>query len=90
VGLPTTIGQVSELLILNALRNINSDSFEDWRQSLGRSIYFCPDIDDSAGYYEGSAAYGAWYAYWGPVVDCMFSWEAAWPVRTTPNPGTVG
>jgi len=49
-------------------------------------MYFCPDFDETTGYYGGADSHGGWYYYWGPVVDCIFSWESAWPVRGTPLP----
>jgi hypothetical protein len=62
-------------------------------------MYFCPNFDNTTGYTTG--ADGWWYVficlnsiasdrayrdYWGPIVDCVFSWDAAWPAR----PGEQG
>ncbi|KIN03443.1 glycoside hydrolase family 71 protein, partial [Oidiodendron maius Zn] len=58
----------------------------DWKKSIGRDIYFCPDFDETDGYYNGTAALPGWWYYWGPVVDCIFSWETSWPKRSTPMP----
>lgn len=58
----------------------------DWKKSIGRDIYFCPDFDETDGYYNGTAALPGWWYYWGPVVDCIFSWETSWPKRSTPLP----
>lgn len=53
-------------------------------------MYFVPDFDETTGYYGGKNSYSGWYYYWGDVVDGLFSWETAQPVRGSPSPGTVG
>ncbi|KAF7336343.1 Glucan endo-alpha-glucosidase agn1 [Mycena venus] len=40
--------------------------------------FFVPDFDGSEGYMQGA---DGWWWYWGDVVDGVFTWETAWPVR---------
>ncbi|KAJ7832046.1 glycoside hydrolase [Mycena olivaceomarginata] len=56
----------------------------NWKVSIG-TMYFCPNFDNTTGYTTGA---DGWWDYWGPIVDCVFSWDAAWPVR--PGPGNQG
>ncbi|KAL7946861.1 glycoside hydrolase [Trichoderma barbatum] len=57
----------------------SNNNWTDWRASLGRDIFFMPDIDETRGYYESGNT--VWWDYWGHVLDGMFSWETAWPAR---------
>ncbi|KAF7337109.1 Glucan endo-alpha-glucosidase agn1 [Mycena venus] len=61
---------------------LNNSQWLDWKASLEGPIYFCPDFDGTLGYTTGD---DGWWFYWGDVVDCVFSWDAAWPAR----PGQV-
>ncbi|KAL6718912.1 hypothetical protein ACLMJK_003147 [Lecanora helva] len=54
------------------------DQWQALKNSLNTSIYWIPDFDDTQGYYEADPG---WYAYWGELVNGLFSWEAAWPYR---------
>ncbi|KAJ7824663.1 glycosyl hydrolase family 71-domain-containing protein [Mycena olivaceomarginata] len=54
----------------------------NWKISIG-TMYFCPNFDNTTGYTTGA---DGWWDYWGPIVDCVFSWDAAWPAR----PGEQG
>ncbi|KAL0265037.1 hypothetical protein SLS55_000994 [Diplodia seriata] len=61
---------------------LTNETWEQWRGSDAfaepDAVYFVPDFDATAGYYDGA---DGWWAYWGGVVDGLFSWEAAWPER---------
>ena len=57
---------------------LSSSIWMQWRQSWGSQVYLVPDFDGTAGYYENNPA---WWAYWGGVVDGLYSWEASWPAR---------
>ncbi|KAJ7346999.1 glycoside hydrolase [Mycena albidolilacea] len=54
----------------------------NWKISIG-TMYFCPNFDNTTGYTTGA---DGWWDYWGPIVDCVFTWDAAWPAR----PGEQG
>lgn len=51
------------------------DQIAAWKRTIG-PMYFVPDFDETQGYYDAA---DGWWAYWGEVVDGLFSWEAAWP-----------
>ncbi|OJD39955.1 glucan endo-alpha-glucosidase agn1 [Diplodia corticola] len=64
---------------------LTNETWDEWRGSAsafaagaGGGVYFVPDFDGTQGYYDGA---DGWWAYWGGVVDGLFSWEAAWPER---------
>ncbi|KAH8193612.1 hypothetical protein TruAng_012222 [Truncatella angustata] len=59
---------------------LNNTDWLPWKiNDFGNSLYFIPDFDETAGYYESAAG---WWEYWGDVVEGIFSWEAAWPSRS--------
>ncbi|KAJ7489019.1 glycosyl hydrolase family 71-domain-containing protein [Mycena latifolia] len=60
--------------------------WNSWRSNLGSSIYFCPDFDGTTGYTSGA---DGWWYYWGDSLDCVLSWEAAWPVRSGQTAGSA-
>lgn len=57
-----------------------------FKQTYANKLYFVPDFDSTAGYY---AADPGWWAYWGGIVDGVFSWESAWPQVGATNAGDV-
>jgi hypothetical protein len=69
---------------------LTNASWEAFKNEWGNSIYFVPDFDGTQGYYTADPG---WWAYWGDVVDGLFSWEAAWPYRAGfggAYPGDIG
>ncbi|KAJ7598954.1 glycoside hydrolase [Mycena floridula] len=55
---------------------LTNDAWTSWKlSSLANKMYFCPDFDGTQGYYTADPG---WWAYWGGVVDCLFSWESSW------------
>lgn len=67
---------------------MTNETWAAWKEET--NAYFVPDFDDTAGYYQADPG---WWAYWGGVVDGVFSWEAAWPERAGLGgefPGDVG
>lgn len=57
-----------------------------FKQTYANQLYFVPDFDGTQDYYQNSAD---WWAYWGSVVDGLFSWESAWPNVGASNVGDV-
>ncbi|KAG9229042.1 putative glucan endo-1,3-alpha-glucosidase agn1 [Amylocarpus encephaloides] len=53
-----------------------------WRDSLANKMYFVPEFDDTANYYQDSSS---WWDYWGSTVEGLFSWDAAWPSGSAGN-----
>lgn len=56
----------------------HNDTWIKWKEGLANDMYFMPDFDETEGYYDAA---DGWWAYWGPIVDGIFSWESAWPER---------
>ncbi|KAH8898047.1 hypothetical protein GQ53DRAFT_837064 [Thozetella sp. PMI_491] len=56
----------------------------NWLAVWADIIFFVPDFDDTAGYYDAA---DGWWAYWGNVVDGLFSWESTWPAPGATNGG---
>lgn len=65
----------------------NNKTWEKFRSDLGDSIFLIPDFDGTDGYYTADPG---WWAHWGEVVDGLFSWEAAWPLRAGKGMKEVG
>jgi glucan endo-1,3-alpha-glucosidase len=49
-------------------------------------VFFIPDFDSTKGYYDAAEA---WWTYWGPMVDGLFSWESTWPVIDATDDGNI-
>ncbi|SCV50154.1 uncharacterized protein FFFS_09366 [Fusarium fujikuroi] len=56
----------------------HNDTWINWKKGLANDMFFMPDFDETDGYYDSA---DAWWSYWGPIVDGIFSWESAWPER---------
>ncbi|KAJ7167709.1 glycoside hydrolase [Mycena filopes] len=65
---------------------LTNDAWAAWKlNTLQNNLYFCPDFDGTAGYTTGA---NDWWLYWGPVVDCVLSWDASWQKRPGIDPST--
>lgn len=58
---------------------LENSAWTQWKEGWANRIYLVPDFDGTAGYYDNDPA---WWAYWGAVVDGLFSWESSWPYIT--------
>lgn len=68
---------------------LTNDTWIEWRDEVG-DVFLIPDFDGTEGYYQADPG---WWAYWGDIVDGLFSWESAWPLRAGYGgeyPGDVG
>ncbi|KAI0006688.1 glycosyl hydrolase family 71-domain-containing protein [Xylariaceae sp. FL0662B] len=57
---------------------LTNKTWQKWRDSFGNKVFLIPDFDGTKGYYSGDPG---WWAYWGDVVDGLFSWESSWTTR---------
>ncbi|KAJ6474433.1 glycoside hydrolase [Mycena vitilis] len=65
---------------------LTREEWAAWKlNTLANDLYFCPDFDGTAGYTTGATD---WWDYWGGIVDCVFSWDAAWQKRPGIDPTT--
>ncbi|KAJ6565183.1 glycosyl hydrolase family 71-domain-containing protein [Mycena vulgaris] len=64
---------------------LNHTTWATWRASVP-AHYFCPNFDGTAG---GMSGDDGWWFYWGDYLDCIFTWESAWPVRPGQSKGSA-
>lgn len=56
----------------------NNKTWEDWREQFAQQVYVIPNLDGIPGYWE---MHPGFWEHWGGVVDGLFTWESAWPLR---------
>ncbi|KAJ3503350.1 hypothetical protein NM208_g16531 [Fusarium decemcellulare] len=56
----------------------NNKTWEDWRDQFAEKVFLIPNLDGIPGYWEWNLG---WWEHWGGVVDGLFTWESAWPIR---------
>ncbi|KAF1985726.1 glycoside hydrolase family 71 protein [Aulographum hederae CBS 113979] len=78
IGDPTTIPISRSSSVSTSTPPVPLTKWKSFLSSYNNQIYFCPDFDGTLGYYDNDPG---WWAYWGTVVNCLFSWESAWPER---------
>ncbi|RMJ16036.1 hypothetical protein CDV36_004309 [Fusarium kuroshium] len=65
-------------------------TWEDWRDQFAQKVFVIPNLDAIPGYWEFHPGF---WEHWGQVVDGLFSWESAWPLREGKGgafPGDIG
>ncbi|KAJ4235468.1 hypothetical protein NW757_013509 [Fusarium falciforme] len=65
-------------------------TWEDWRDQFAQQVFVIPNLDAIPGYWEFHPGF---WEHWGQVVDGLFSWESAWPLREGKGgafPGDIG
>ncbi|KAF4958030.1 hypothetical protein FSARC_11127 [Fusarium sarcochroum] len=56
----------------------NNKTWEDWRDQFANEVFLIPNLDGIPGYWEWNEG---WWEHRGNVVDGLFTWESAWPLR---------
>ncbi|KAM0547281.1 hypothetical protein ACHAPJ_010416 [Fusarium lateritium] len=68
----------------------NNMIWVDWRDQFAEKVFLIPNLDGIPGYWEWNEG---WWEHWGQVVDGLFTWESAWPMRKGKGgayPGDIG
>ncbi|EEU34917.1 uncharacterized protein NECHADRAFT_79819 [Fusarium vanettenii 77-13-4] len=68
----------------------NNMTWVDWRNQFAQQVFVLPNLDAIPGYWEFHPGF---WEHWGQVVDGLFSWESAWPLREGKGgafPGDIG
>ena len=58
----------------------------NFKNKFANGLYFVPGIDDTLGYNTSDPG---WWAYWGPVIDGVMSWETTWPKPGLQTAGNI-